>query len=223
MTIREAIGFVDETFPNTFSDETKTRWLSQCDAEIWNDVMLLPTFAFEGYDWETDADLDLIVPEAYEMLYVYWLSAQMHKAYHEIAEYSNDAQMYNAARRRFTIWYADTFDPAHGGRMPNVVPPTIHRGETVTLVYEIPCDAGDVDALVTVFISEGQTVLSLAKSDVTLEGNTVTAELTQAQSLALPIGVITVQAAGETTEGKRFETQKAMKFRVRATIANEVL
>ena len=107
--------------------------------------------------------------------------------------------------------------------MPNAKVPTILRGETVTLVYDIPCDESEIDTLATVFISQGQTILSLSKSDVTLERNTVTVELTQVQSLALPIGIITVQAAGKTTEDKRFETQKPMKFRVRDTIANEVL
>lgn len=223
MTIREVIGFADETFPNTFSNETKTKWLSQCDAEIWQDVMLLPPPAFPGYNWDEDADLDLLAPEAYEMLYVYWLDAQMHKAYQEIAEYTNAAQLFNHLRARIAIWYADTFDPAHGGVKPDLFPPTVRQGETLTLAYRIPYRGEDLETLQTIFRTQDQVILTLALSDVTVDGHTVRADLTQAQSLALPVGVVTVSFVGTTAAGKRFETQKAMKIRVRATSVNEVI
>lgn len=208
MTIREAIAFTDEIFPNTFSNETKTRWLSQCDAEIWNDVMLLPAYAFPGYRWQSDADRPLLVPEAYEMLYVYWLSAQMHKAYQEIAEYSNDAQLYNATRRRFVIWYADTFDPAHGGMMPLPPVTTIRRGETATiLIGWLPYKPEDIDTLRVMFTNANGDSFSLNKSDLTLGTDYVSYTFTTAQSLALTPGIYDIAIGGTTNDGKRFETQ----------------
>ena len=208
MTIREAIGFVDEIFPNTFSNETKTRWLSQCDAEIWNDVMLLPAYAFPGYRWQSDADRPMLVPEAYEQLYVYWLSAQMHKAYQEIAEYSNDAQLYNALRTRFVIWYADTFDPAHGGVMPLPPVTTFRRGETATIIIGwLPYKPEDIATLLVMFRSENGASFDLQKSDLTFGTDYVSYTFTTAQSLALTPGIYDIAIGGTTTDGKRFETQ----------------
>ena len=207
MTIRETINFVDEIMPNTFSERAKTLWLSQCDAEIWNDVMLLPSYAFPGYRWETDADRPLLAPEAYEMLYVYWLQAQMHKAYQEIAEYANDAQLYNSLRTRFVIWYADTFDPAHGGVMP--LPPitTIRRGETATMLAALlPYEASKIDKLRLMFTSPDAS-FTLTEDDVTMYDRYVSYTFTQAQSLALFPGMYDIAVGGLTTDGQRFETQ----------------
>ena len=207
MTIRETINFVDEMMPNTFSEMTKTRWLSQCDAEIWNDVMLLPSYAFPGYKWETDADRPLLAPEAYEMLYVYWLQAQMHKAYQEIAEYANDAQLYNSLRTRFVIWYADTFDPAHGGVMP--LPPitTIRRGETATMLAALlPYEASKISKLRLMFTSRDAS-FTLDEDDVTMYNRYVSYTFTQAQSLDLVPGLYDIAVGGLTTDGQRFETQ----------------
>lgn len=207
MTIRETINFVDEIMPNTFSEMTKTRWLSQCDASIWNDVMLLPSYAFPGYRWETDADRPLLAPEAYEMLYVYWLQAQMHKAYQEIPEYSNDAQLYNSLRTRFVIWYADTFDPAHGGVMP--LPPitTIRRGETATMLAALlPYEASKIDKLRLMFTSPDAS-FTLTEDDVTMYDRYVSYTFTEEASLALIPGMYDIAVGGLTTDGNRFETQ----------------
>ena len=225
MTIREAIAFVDETFPNTFSNETKTRWLSQCDAEIWQDVMLLPPIAFPGYRWETDADRPLIAPEAYEMMYVNFLDAQMHKAYQEIAEYTNAAQLYNHLRTRFTIWYADTFDPAHGGIMP--LPPitTFRRGETATLVlaWVFPYPPERISDL-RLTMSNVQTVYTFDVDRFDVYSGYMAYTFTQAESLTLTPGIYRFHAVGLTTDGTRFETQVApWSISVLDTTTNEVI
>lgn len=166
MTLREIITFTDEIMPNTFSEMTKTRWLSQCDASIWNDVMLLPAWEFPGYRWDFDADRALIAPQAYEMMYVYWLQAQMHKAYQEIAEYTNDAQLYNSLRTRFVIWYADTFDPAHGGVMP--LPPitSFRAGDDATiLIGGFPYALSNVESMqIRIIQKDGTEILDDAGS-----------------------------------------------------------
>ncbi len=207
MTIREIITFTDEIMPNTFSEMTKTRWLSQCDASIWNDVMLLPSYAFPGYKWETDADRPLLAPEAYEMMYVYWLQAQMHKAYAEIPEYSNDAQLYNSLRTRFVIWYADTFDPAHGGVMPLPPGTTIRRGETATMLAALlPYEASKIDKLRLMFTSQDAS-FTLTEDDVTMYDRYVSYTFTEEASLALDTGMYDIAVGGLTTDGNRFETQ----------------
>lgn len=211
MTVREAIGFVDEIFPNTFSNETKTRWLSQCDAAIWNDVMLLPAYSFPGYRWMYDSDRPLIVPEAYEQLYVYWLSAQMHKAYAELPEYENDAQLYNSLYKRFVIWYADTFDPAHGGVMP--LPPitTFRRGETATIIlpWIFPYKPEDVASLsVTMTNESDMTVYAFDPTRFNAFSGYMSYDMTHEETLALTPGVYSFHAIGQTsaaTGGRHFE------------------
>ena len=202
MTIREAIGFVDEMFPNGFSNETKTRWLSQCDAGIWQDVMLLPAWMFPGYSFELDADLPLLVPTAYEALYVYWLSAQMHKAYAELAEYANDAQLYNAARTRFVIWYADSFDPAHGGVMPLPSGPVVRQGESADMTVLLPYPAQQIETL-RIRLTNGTDMID--EDDVELEGHSARYSFPSAQTLEMEAGVWTISLYGTTTQGERFE------------------
>lgn len=204
MTIREVIGFVDEIFPNTFSSETKTRWLSQCDAAIWNDVMLLPAWMFPGYTFELDADLPLLVPNAYDELYVYWVSAQMHKALAELPEYANDAQLYNALRTRFVIWYADTFDPAHGGVMPLPSGPVVRQGETTTMTVHLPYPEDQISEL-HIRITNGTESFSISKTDVTFDGQTARYVFSSAQTMAMEPGVWIISLYGVTTDAERFE------------------
>lgn len=217
MTIREAVEFVDEVFPNTFSNERKTQWLSQCDAEVWTDVMLQPAGRFSGYRWAEDADLELIAPEAYEMMYVYWLQAQMHMAYQEIAEYTNAAQQYNHLRARFAIWYADTYDPAHGGRMTLIRIPTIRQGETATLVFTLPVSPDEIASVTGVLYGDEGEYGRWEKTDMEIDGMTAAVEMTSEETLALPVGIAWFSAVCVLTDGRRAEAQEPMKLRVCAT------
>lgn len=214
MTIRDAVEFVDEVFPNTFSNERKTAWLSQCDAEVWTDVMLLPQEQFKSYRWDEDADLNLIAPEAYEMMYVYWLQAQMHMAYQEIAEYTNAAQAYNKLRARLAIWYADTYDPAHGGRMKIHQLPSIRQGETATLVFTLPEEPDGITSITGVLYGNDGEYGRWGKTDMEIDGMTAAVEMTSEETLALPVGIAWFSAVCILTDGRRAEAQAPMKLRV---------
>lgn len=214
MTIRDAVEFVDEVFPNTFSNERKTAWLSQCDAEVWTDVMLLPQEQFRSYRWDEDADLNLIAPEAYEMMYVHWLQAQMHMAYQEIAEYTNAAQAYNHLRTRLAIWYADTYDPAHGGRMEIRQLPSIRQGETTTLVFTLPTEPYGITSITGVLYGNDGEYGRWEKTDMEIDGRTAAVEMTSEQTLELPTGIAWFSAVCVLADGRRAEAQAPMKLRV---------
>ena len=49
MTVQEAIEFTDRVKPNSFTDEDKTRWLSDCESMVQTQVFLLAPVDFITY------------------------------------------------------------------------------------------------------------------------------------------------------------------------------
>lgn len=118
-TIAEVIKTVDTLRPNQYSSAVKTRWLSDCDGEIYNELTsnyersadLPETFA--GYAEDAPENTELLVKAPHDVLYRYWLMAQIDLHNQELAKYNNTSVQYNAARQNFMNAYNRSHMPLH--------------------------------------------------------------------------------------------------------------
>ena len=113
MTVQDAIERANEMREgNSYSDEIKIKWLSELDGNIYNDVILTHhSDAEKMKNYEEDTNAQLIAPAPYDILYVYWLMAQIDLAAAELNRYNNSMELFNEAMKNFKAWYNRTHRP----------------------------------------------------------------------------------------------------------------
>jgi hypothetical protein len=121
MKIKEAIDRADELSPNAFSQDLKRIWLSTLDHLIYEKIILTheghENVTFAEYGEDTDLfETDLLVPEPFTEIYVYWLKAKMDEANGEYTAYIDDRQQYNTLYSDFSAWYNRTHMPIQTAR-----------------------------------------------------------------------------------------------------------
>ena len=109
MKLIEAINMIDALVPNSYTQEDKIRWLSNLDGTIKKNIIDKhdggEEVTFEGYTAETPLEKELLVPAPYDVVYGYWLQAQIDYWNQELSKYNNSITMYNTAYSEFERWY----------------------------------------------------------------------------------------------------------------------
>ena len=98
MTVAEAIKRIDALVRNTFSQEQKLFWLSHLDAQVAS--FILRTEPPAPYT-QKDYDTVLLAKPPFDMMYIYWLEAQMAYANGEIERYNNAISMHRTAYEEY--------------------------------------------------------------------------------------------------------------------------
>lgn len=113
MTIRQAITLVDDVKPNVYSVTTKVRWLQDLDAKIKTSII----DTHEGDEIPmpeyTDADMDveLLVGQAYDEIYVSYLKMMIDLHNNEFDLYNNEAEVFNTQFVEYGNYYNRTHMP----------------------------------------------------------------------------------------------------------------
>ena len=101
MTIIEAINRIDAVKPNNYKQHEKVKWLSALDGVVKSEIIDTHEGAdgisFIGYDENTDINTQLLIPAPYDIMYIYWLEAQIDYHNGEMGKYNNSITMYNTA------------------------------------------------------------------------------------------------------------------------------
>lgn len=115
MTVQQAIERANEMrMGNSSTDEMKIRWLSELDGMIYNDVIrkhkgneskIMPEYSTDN------TNAELIVEAPYDVLYVYYLMAQIDLAASEINKYNASVQLYNSALSNYKNYYRRNHRP----------------------------------------------------------------------------------------------------------------
>lgn len=114
MTLAELIAEVDENRPNQFDKNKKTGWVNEIEAKVvravinramWNEVI------FNPYQYELDAEKELLVPDEHKDVYETYLYAKMDYTNGEIDRYNADAAMHSAAWTDYAAEYRRTHYP----------------------------------------------------------------------------------------------------------------
>ena len=102
MTVQEAIDYIDEVKPSAFKSETKTRWLSECEA---GSVMRTAGIKAKPLKYPDDAGRELSAPPPYDKLYVEYLEAAIDYRNQDYAKYQNSHAVYNATENEYAKWW----------------------------------------------------------------------------------------------------------------------
>ena len=73
MFLAELISMIDEMKPNQYTKEQKTKWLSEVEGMVVDDVLNNyegNEICFEAYDYEKDGETELLVPERFSDIYI---------------------------------------------------------------------------------------------------------------------------------------------------------
>jgi hypothetical protein len=115
MTIIEALHRIDSVKPNTYNQSEKINWLSTLDGIVKSEIIDTHEGAegvtFNGYTESTDLTTNLLVPEPYDEVYIYWLAAKIDYWNGEFGKYNNSIVMYNKAFATFARNYNRTHKP----------------------------------------------------------------------------------------------------------------
>lgn len=69
----------------------------------------------------------------------------------------------------------------------------MYRGTTPTFNFTLPFEAAEIDLLNVAMAQNNEVKISKGKDDCTLSENTVTVTLTEAETLALEVGTLSMQ------------------------------
>lgn len=123
MTIRECIDRINESKPNTFSDEEKVRWLAYLDGILWKETFATherrhhrdgeedePVFIDTRYTVD-DLQRHLLAPYPFDELYIAFCGLKIDELNGETIRYNNSAAMFNELKDDYTNWFHRTHRP----------------------------------------------------------------------------------------------------------------
>ena len=110
MNIQSAIDRADEMKPNMMSREMKIHFLEEIDQLIHDEIVMKHEHTEEQearprYDAETDPGTELLVPDPYSELYVYWLMSKVDLQNLEMDKYNNDRALFENAWGNFADYW----------------------------------------------------------------------------------------------------------------------
>ena len=113
MTIQDLINSVDELMPNSYTENTKLKWVNELEGRVQADVFLLAPEEFK----QSTLDDELLIEYPHDKLYEPYLIAKIQFADGEYGNYQNSMQMFNSFWAEFVCWFARTYKP--GDRRKN--------------------------------------------------------------------------------------------------------
>lgn len=120
MTVQDAIERAnDMRAGNSASDDLKTKWLSEIDHIIYNDVIKthhitdenLKKYDSQKFEAYEDCSAELIAVAPYDVLYIYWLMAQIDLKASELNKYNNSLALFKESLKDYKAWYNRTHMP----------------------------------------------------------------------------------------------------------------
>ena len=118
MTIIEAINRIDAVNPNSYSQIDKIKWLAILDGIIKNEIIDTheggEDVIYSQYNDDTPLDTELLAPDPYSEVYIYFLESRIHYENEEYGKYNNAVAMYNTAFNKYMTQYNRTHMPKGG-------------------------------------------------------------------------------------------------------------
>ena len=116
MTIQDAIATADEMKANMMSPRLKYKYLTEIEQLVHGEIVMKHehTAAQETkpvYTEETDKLTELIIPDPYSMMYVYWLLTKIDMQNQEDGRYNVDRAHFENAWDTMSDWYTRSHMP----------------------------------------------------------------------------------------------------------------
>ena len=112
MILKDVIENVDAVKPNAFTNEQKTRWISEVEGRIQSEIFLFAPAQVIAYEWATDMNTELLAAPPHDRIYGEYLTAMIDFNNGEYNRYNNTVQVFNADFMEFMRWFAKHYRPA---------------------------------------------------------------------------------------------------------------
>ena len=116
MTIQDAISTADEMKPNMMSTRLKYKYLTEIEQLIHGEIVLKHEHteaqqAKPVYTEESDPTTELLVPDPYSIVYIYWLMSKIDIQNQEDGRYNIDRAHFENEYRTMADWWTRTHLP----------------------------------------------------------------------------------------------------------------
>ena len=108
MNVTEIIAAVDRLRPNGYDQEEKTRWLSEIEGMIVDEILNMAEgndIDFDGYKYEVDAEKETLIPDRFTDIYIHYLKAKIELNDDELTQYNKEVMVYQSAYNQYAAWY----------------------------------------------------------------------------------------------------------------------
>ena len=108
MKVAEIITNVDQLRQNDYDLEQKTRWLSEVEGTIIDDIHNMAEGNdedFKGYLYELDSEKETKLPDRFTDIYIHYIKAKIEFYDGETEQYNNEVAAYQAAYDQYAAWH----------------------------------------------------------------------------------------------------------------------
>lgn len=121
MKVKDAIEKTNQLKANAYSEENMSEWLSELENYAIESIFNRAegnSFAPVKYSYEDDGEKELMIPDPYSEIYIYYLAAKIDYWNKELDSYNNNMSMYNASYSSFAAKYRREHMPKQTKRPP---------------------------------------------------------------------------------------------------------
>ncbi len=221
MTVSECVAMADKMRPNDLTAADKYRFVSEAEAKVQKEIMLLRSPECVKYQAPSDAGIELLAPAPWDMLYVHYTVLMIDFTLEDYDKYNNDLAAFNEVYTAYMAHFAEKYRPADGGAFPFVPVYVMTRGETASITID-----GLPEALTAwdfKIVQAGSAVLEYTQSSeettYNAEENTLTIEIPAADSATLASTALGMASLSVTDdEGNVFKASPIGKITVREAL-----
>ena len=118
MNIQKALDLADQMKPNMMSRQNKIQFLQELDQMIYEELLLTHAHTAEEevlpeYDNDTDDGTELLAPDRFGMVYVYWIMTRIDQLNQEEEKESNDRARFDNKYEEMSDWWTRTKRPLY--------------------------------------------------------------------------------------------------------------
>ena len=116
----QAIELADAMKPNMMSDEIKIRFINEVEARVHGEIIMkcahtaeqeeCPVYTLPDDNDESE-EPDMLVPDKYAMMYVYWLESRIDEQNQEMEKFNNDRTLFDVEWNNFVDSYIQDHMP----------------------------------------------------------------------------------------------------------------
>lgn len=108
MTLKQVIEEVDRQKANAFTNEEKTKWVTNCEIQIAEEIFNVDSPA---YEWEADQDTELLLTAPFEDIYILYVMSQIDFRNADYGRYNNELSQFDQRFSDAQAWFLRRLKP----------------------------------------------------------------------------------------------------------------
>ena len=222
MTLKECIERFLALRPERYTYAQLTDMLNSFEGRLATNVLMLPPDFFYKLDYSEDQNAVLLLEHPYEDLYIHWLWAMTDFYNNEIDRYNDSYAMFTALYEDYCAYIGRVYAPAQHepwARVAMYMGPDnqwVIKGTSYTITLkDMPLNADELLACRVYLRQSGTTVKQYDwPDDLDYTGNTLTLEISAADTADLASGLVKIYVKMQDTDLKLMESWPAKTLRV---------